>query len=454
MLASWTMSLPPGPRGPALVNLLRCTLWPDAFFARGRARHGDTFTADLAGLGRFVFLGDPAAIRDVFLGDAEVLRTGEANAFVADAVGPSSLLTLDGEAHARQRRALLPPLHGEAQLEVHVPLLRDLVDQELDRWLPGTSVRFEDACREVTLQAILRVIFGMTGGPELDGLAARVRRVMELLSHPLAFLAPALPRALQGSTRREVLALQAEIDAALARLVEARRGAAGDGRDVLSTLLRVQHPDGSSLTARELRDHLYTMLLAGHDTTAIALAWALGELLGHPDALARVEAELREVVGDGPLEVEHARRLHLLDASIKESMRLRPLVDYSVRLLRAPFTAGGVTYPARVTLAPCTLLVHLREDLYPEPLAFRPERFLHRRPDPHAWIPFGGGVRRCLGMNFALMEMRVVLATVLRRVRFAPPGRWRPRVTRRGLFLAPSDRATFVPLEVRPRDRA
>ncbi len=442
--------LPPGPRGPALATLLDYALRPESFFARARSRYGASFTARLAGLGTFVFLGDPAAIRDVFLGDPEVLRTGEANAFAVETLGPSSVLLLDGEAHARQRRALIPPLHGE-HLAAHASLMRDLCDVEIDRWREGRPVPLEDACREITLQVILRVVFGVSGEAR-ERLAALVRRATHLLSHPLAFCAPALPRWL-GRVGRvgEIARLHAQIDAALLDVIASRRAADGAGNDVLSTLLRVRRPDGAPLADRELRDHLYTMLLAGHDTTAIALAWALGELLDAPEELRRVQEELRQVVGDAALTSEHARQLTSLDAAIKESLRLRPLVDFCVRRLAAPFTAGGVTYPAGVTLAPCMLLVHLRPEVFPDPLAFRPERFLRQRPDPYSWIPFGGGVRRCLGMNFALLEMRVVLATILRRVCFAPRRGARPRMQRRGLFLAPSDRATFVPVQIEER---
>jgi cytochrome P450 len=437
--------LPPGPAGPALWNLLHYMLRPEHFFRRARERWGSTFSARFTGLGTFVFLGDPAAIKDVFKGDPEVLRTGEANAFAAPTLGPGSILTLDGEEHARQRRALAPLFLGE-RMKAHLPVMRQLCLDEISRWREGTPVALEESCREITLQAILRLVFGMKQDARLDALAALVRRVMHLLGDPLAFLAPALPERLARFTQvAEVARLQKDIDEALLKLAEARR-AEGDTRaDFLGGLLEMRHPSGEPLSARELRDHLYTALLAGHDTTAIALAWAFGDILDRPEVLARIRTELQEVVGPAELAVEHLDRLVYLDAVIKESLRLHPLVDFSVRLLKAPFTAAGVTYPAGVTLAPCTLLAHMRAENFPEPEAFRPERFLSGRPDPHAYIPFGGGVRRCLGMAFALFEMRVVLATMLHRVTFAPqPGR-NARIQRRGLFLAPSDRATFTP---------
>jgi cytochrome P450 family 135 len=453
------MSIPPGPRGPALLTLSRYVLRPEAFFRRGRERYGLNFSADLAGLGRFVFLGEPTALKDVFLGDPAILRTGEANAFVAHAVGERSLLTLDGEAHAHARRILIPPLHGE-HLEPHGELVAALTHAEVDRWQVGVPLRLEDACREVALQVILRVVFGLARGPETQALASTVREVMRLLSNPLAFMAHLVPRALLKPTPwGRLRPLLAEVDAGIFRLIAARRaeleGAPPEqGRgEVLATLIRARDPRGEPLADQEIRDHLFTLLLAGHDTSAIALGWAFSDLLPRPELCERVRSELSAVGGGGPLGPAEVRQLRFLDALIKESLRLRPLVDFSVRRLAAPFEAGGVRYPAGVTLAPCTYLAHFNPEVFPEPEEFRPERFLDERPDPYTWIPFGGGQRRCLGMNFALFELRVVLATVLQRVRFAPRGPTRVEFQRRGLFLAPSDRATFVPTEITPAPR-
>lgn len=399
----------------SLYNLAHCVRWPRDFFVGGLQRKGPTFTADLAGLGRFVFTGDSATLRDIFQGDPEILRTGEANRFAAATLGESSVLTLDGEAHAQARRPLIPPLHGE-NLQLHAAVLRELTEAEVSRWRPGQPVAIEDACREITLQAILRVVFGVSDA----ALAALMRELMEHLAHPLAFFAPLVPRRLQGSASREFFRLQALLDAAMLKLVAERRAGGSGGKDVLSVLL------GMNLGDREIRDHLFTMLLAGHDTTAIAMAWAVGDIVTRPAVLERA--------GDA----------QYLDAAINESLRIHPLVDFSVRLLAAEFTAGGVTYPRGVTLAPCTLMAHYNPVNFEEPEVFRPERFLGTRPDPDAWIPFGGGRRRCLGMNFALFELRIMLATILSRVRFeARPG-WPPRMVRRGLFLAPADRTTLT----------
>ena len=449
------MSIPPGPRGPALLTLSRYVLRPEPFFRRGRERYGLNFSADLAGLGRFVFLGEPAALKDVFLGDPAILRTGEANAFAVHALGERSLLTLDGEDHARARRTLIPPLHGE-HLERHGELVAALTHAEVDRWRAGEPLALENAAREIALQVILRVVFGLGRGPQTEALAGAVREVMRLFANPLAFMAHLVPRTMLRPTPwGRLRPLLAEVDRGLFRLINARRveleASPSEGAgEVLATLIRARDAQGAPLSDPEIRDHLFTILLAGHDTSAIALAWVFSDLLPRPELCERVRAELEAVSGSGPLGSGEVRQLRFLDALIKESLRLRPLVDFSVRRLAAPFEAGGVRYPAGITLAPCSLLAHFNPAVFPEPETFRPERFLEERPDPYTWIPFGGGQRRCLGMNFALFELRTVLATILRRVRFAPREPRRVEFQRRGLFLAPSDRATFSPSEIVP----
>lgn len=437
------MSLPPGPKAPPFYLLIRYLFRPDRFFADGFIKYGINFSAQFSGLGKFVFLGDPVAIRDVFLGDPEVLRTGEANSFAADTLGTNSILTLDGEEHEKQRQALTPPFNAR-NLNSLLPIMQELCDREIDCWQPGNPVNLEDACREISLLAILRLIFGTQQGPELDELAGKLRKLTRLLSHPLAFAAPIIPKVFTRSTTK----LLTSIDESLFHLIDQKRVQANEKKDLLSTVLTMRHQSGQPLGNREIRDHLFTMLLAGHDTTAIALAWAINDILAHPQELDLINSELNEVLGSGAINEENLPRLHRLDAAIKESLRLHPLVDYCVRYLKAPFEANGVTYPAGITLAPCALLLHMNPEIYPQPDAFKPSRFYKKRPDNYEWIPFGGGKRRCLGMKFALFEMRIVLASILRRVCFETPKIKSPPVQRRGLFLAPANRAALTPLKI------
>jgi cytochrome P450 len=228
-------------------------------------------------------------------------------------------------------------------------------------------------------------------------------------------------------------------------LIRSRRKAAGArGEDVLAGLLAATHEDGRPLADEEIRDALVTLVIAGHDTTAIALAWALEQIVPRPDVVGRITDELHAAAGGALPGAEHLPRLEYLDAAIRESLRVRTFLPFVVRLTKRPFVAGGREYPPGVLLCPCNHLVHRRADLYPEPEAFRPERFLQRRYAGHEWFPFGGGNRTCLGMAFALYEMKVVLATLFSRVRLMRPPGSRSSPVRRGLPLAPDDGAAMV----------
>jgi cytochrome P450 len=237
-----------------------------------------------------------------------------------------------------------------------------------------------------------------------------------------------------------------DLDDDLFALIAARRR--GDrppnGENVLDDLLAATHEDGSPLDDQEVRDAIITILIAGHDTTALALSWALIDLVPRPEVVDRLTDELRRVTGGGPPEAEHLPALEYLDAAIRESLRHSPVVPFVVRKTVRPFATGGREYPAGVVLCPCSFLVHRREELYPEPDRFRPERFLERKFGPHEWFPFGGGNRVCLGMPFALYEMKVLLATLFSHVRLARPAGARSRSRRQGLVLGPDDGARML----------
>jgi cytochrome P450 len=234
-------------------------------------------------------------------------------------------------------------------------------------------------------------------------------------------------------------------DDLFAHIAARRRGERPpSGENVLDDLLAATHEDGSPLDDREVRDALITILIAGHDTTALALAWALAEIVPRPDVVDRLTDELKRVTGGGPPEAQNLQALEYLDGSIRESLRLRPVALFVVRKTVRPFAAGGRVYPPGVVLCPCSYLVHRRDDLYPEPDLFRPERFLERKFAPHEWFPFGGGNRVCLGMPFALYEMKVLLATLFSQVRLARPAVARSRARRYGIVLGPDDGARVI----------
>jgi cytochrome P450 len=428
------LGLPPGPRASPVWQLLRYAHAPLPFLEGCGRRFGDPFTVRLAGYGTLVMLSDPAAVKDVFRGDPDALHSGEGNEFLSVAVGPSSVLVLDGREHAEQRRMLMPPLKGERMGALSAAMQAETADC-MRGWTGGQRLRLLPLMRKITLRVILRAVAGLAPGPELDALEAEVERMSAATrtnrySIVLVKLAP--PRVFAGSRVVPFFRRLRELDASLHGLIARRRGEAAGARppNVLDDLLSSRHADGRPLSDGEVRDAIVTLVVAGFDTTSIALAWALEQILPRADVVARIRAEL----ATGRLD-----RLEYLDAAIKEALRVRTILPFVVRMTKRPFSAGGRDYPAGVMLAPCAHLVHRRPDLYSEPERFRPERFLERKFAAHEWLPFGGGSRVCLGMTFALHEMKAVLATLLSGAELRPAPGARSRPVRQGISLAPHD---------------
>jgi cytochrome P450 len=439
--------LPPGPRISAVWQLLRYTPAPLPFLERCARRYGTPFTIRLAGFGKLVMLTDGEAIKDVFRGDPHVLHSGEGNEFLSLSVGRNSVIVLDDEPHARQRRVQQPPLKGE-RMRTFFGAMQAATLEAVRSWPVGRPLAMVPPMQRITLRVILQAVLGLPSGPELEQLERLVARVLAAgrTRYGLALI-PLVPRRLVQNSRwvpffRQLRAL----DQVLFPFVERRRrtSVADRGQNVLADLLAATHDDGTPLGDQELRDAVLTLLAAGHDTTAFALAWALEQIVPRPDVVAAITHELREVTGGGLPRAEHLERLSYLDAAIRESLRVRTILPFVVRKTKAPFTAGGREYPAGVLLCPCNHLVHHRADLYPEPAKFRPERFLERRYAGHEWFPFGGGNRVCLGMAFALYEMKVVLATLFTQVKLERPPGIRSSPIRQGISLGPDDGARVI----------
>jgi unspecific monooxygenase len=379
-----------------------------------------------------------------------VLHSGEGNEFLSATVGENSVLVLDDEPHARQRRVLLPPLKGE-RMRSFFDAMQSATLEAVDGWPIGGTLPVLEPMQQITLRVMLQVVLGLKTGAELDDIAGKVRRVLELGRGRYGLiLVKVLPVELLQRTRGlPFYRRQHELDQALIACIGAcrRLPAAERGESILADLLAAAHEDGTPLSDQEIRDALVTLIFAGHDTTSVALAWALEQIVPRGDVVERISGELRQTTGGGPPRADQLSQLEYLDAAIRESLRVRTIMPFVVRLTKGAFAAGGREYPAGVALCPCNHLVHRREDLYPEPERFRPERFLERRYAAHEWFPFGGGNRMCLGMAFALYEMKVVLGTLLAAVRLArPPGR-RSLPVRRGLALAPDDGARMTVIE-------
>jgi cytochrome P450 family 135 len=419
-------TLPPGPTTSRLLQTVRWMYRPGPMLEDCRRRYGDMFTLRIAHEGNWVFLADPDAIKQVFTGDPRVLHAGEANVVVLPLLGHHSLLLLDEGAHMSQRKLMLPPFHGE-RMRGYEQVMTEVAAEEIDSWPAGQPYAVRPAMQRITLEVIIRTVFGVQDAAKRERLRATLSGALEWGSDPrrMAMLAMIGPQRLAGSGlfRR----VREPADELIYDEIRERRGAPdlAERDDVLSMLLQARHEDGSEMSDQQLRDQLMTLLVAGHETTASSLAWAVERLVRNPQVLAR----LRDEVAAGDDEY--------VDAVCKETLRLRPILALVLRRLTEPMEIGGRLLPAGSNLAPCIYLVHRRPDIYPEPYAFRPERFIDRPAGTYTWIPFGGGVRRCLGASFAQFEMRVVLRELVRRLELRASDERPERVTRRAITLVP-----------------
>jgi cytochrome P450 len=420
--------LPPGPRMPAA---LQTAMW----FRRAQwmqdqcaARFGDTFTLRILNMGTWVVISHPDHIKQVFTGDPRVYHAGEGNRILLPVLGEHSVLLLDDGAHLEERKLLLPPFHGE-RMKRYGGLMA-----EIERWPRGEPYRLRPRMQAVTLEIILRAVFGLVEGERLERLRRELRRLLDMVTNPRLMFVPALlgPERLARfkAFQRDV----ARVDAPIYEEIAERRRAAdlSEREDILSLLLQARHEDGSPMSDTELRDELVTLLVAGHETTATALAWAVERLVHHPEKLERLTEEVR--VGES----------EYLDAVVTETLRLRPVISAVARRLTEPVEIGGRRLPAGVSVEPSIYLVHRRPDVYAEPARFLPERFIDNPPGTYTWIPFGGGVRRCLGGAFAIFEMKAVLTELVRRRRIEPSRAEPEPVMRRAITETPRRDAEVI----------
>ena len=410
------------------MQTLHWLLRPISFMESCRRRFGDAFSVRFLGFERpMVMLSDPEAIRALYSEHGHGLPPGRTIALLP-VMGPSSVLLLEGREHLARRRVMLPPFHGE-RMRSYESIVRDTVERELDGWSDGSPFALHPRMQAVTLEVILSAVFGVTDPRRSEQLRERLPRLLgETSSVGLQLRALLAGRLGRGDPLASLRELLRGIDELLLAEIAARRADPGlaEREDILSLMLAARFEDGSGMEDRDLRDQLVTLLLAGHETTATALAWTFDLLLRHPATLARLTAEVD--AGEEDL---------YLRAVVSESLRLRPVVPLAGRRLTSELRAGELSLPAGTDVTPSIWLTHTRPDLYPEPYAFRPERFLQSAPATYGWIPFGGGIRRCLGAAFAEFEMRVVLETVLRRRVLEGVSARAERVTRRNVTFSP-----------------
>jgi cytochrome P450 len=433
--------LPPEPSSSSLVQTLRWTLRPLAFMQECRERYGDSFSLRFLGFERpMVLISDPAAIKALYMEREHGLPPGR-NVILEPILGSQSLLLQEGAEHLARRRLMLPSFHGE-RMRSYEAILDEIVGDEIDSWPLDTEFPIHSRMQAITLEAILRIVFGVADGPRLERLREMLATVLTETASPRSQLISLATRRFRGGNAfaRFENQLREVDDLLFAEIAEHRsKPDLADRDDILSMLMLAEFEDGGTMSDKELRDQLMTLLLAGHETTATALAWTFDLLLRHPEPLQR----LRDSLAAG----EDA----YLRATISESLRLRPVLPLAGRRLAKELSVDGMTLPAGTDVSPAIWITHTRPDLYPEPFAFRPERFLgDEGPESYAWIPFGGGIRRCIGASFAEFEMRIVLREVLTRCDQQKASPLPEKTGRRNITLSPKDGTPVVVTARRP----
>jgi len=424
------------PPGPRMGRVPQTAIWSRRaqwLLEQSRARFGRMFTLKIAYEGDWVVISDPELVKQVFTGDPKVFHAGEGNQILRPILGENSVLVLDEKKHIGQRKLLLPPFHGE-RMQAYGEKMTEIAAREIESWPTGVPYKLRPRMQAITLEIIIETVFGVHDAERMGPLREALRDFLDLTTNP-RILMPVLmvgPERVNmiPAFRRRVEA----VDRLIAAIIDERRRAEDleERDDVLSMMLQARHEDGSPMSDAEIRDELLTLLVAGHETTATALSWAMERLTRHPEKLERLRAE-----------VEAGEEAYLT-ATVQETLRLRPVIVVVVRKLTEAVELGGYELPAGARVVPCIHLIHRDPQIYPEPDRFLPERFLDNPPGTYTWIPFGGGVRRCLGAAFAQFEMAVVLRELVRRYEITPVSQASERPFRRAITETPRHDATVV----------
>jgi cytochrome P450 family 135 len=425
---------------PPSMQTLIWALAPTWMMDRCARTIGDAFTVTFAPSGmKLVLFSDPEAVKTIFTAPPEVAPSATGSSPLAPVVGHSSVLTLTGPEHMRQRKLLLPPFHGERMRE-YEDVMVQATQRDMASWPLGTPMRVHAHTRQITLEVILRAVFGVEA-EQMGPLRAAIGELLEPV-RPAMVLRALMSRPTGERPTGAMGRALDHLDVVIYEEIERRRHASDveQRSDIMSLLLLARDEDGEAMTDGELRDELVTLLLAGHETTATSVAWALERLVRHPDKLARLIAEV-DARADGGGE-------EYMTAVVNETLRVRPVVPLVVRLLTEELSVGGYQLPAGTRVAPSIYLTNRNPRVYERPREFLPERFLEGGPETFSWIPFGGGIRRCIGASFALMEMKVILRTILSELEPHAPSGWRGRrdelIRRRAVTLVPSAGASVV----------
>jgi cytochrome P450 len=442
--------LPPEPKSSPLMQTLRWSFRPLPFMQEAREKYGDNFSVKFLTFERpMVMISDPAAIKALYMERSHGLPPGR-DIILTPIVGPRSLLVTKGADHLAHRKLMLPPFHGE-RMRSYQSLVEGIVDREIDSWPLGEEFPIHPRMQAITLEVILKVVFGVADGPRFERLRSVLTQVLEETASPVAQLSGLASRRFGGRGPWAKFEKQLKLADELlyAEIAEHRASGAYEERDDILSLMmqarfedgwsaeraseisgddereRAKHDMGDRMSDSDLRDQLMTLLLAGHETTATALAWTFDLLLRHRGSLQRLRESLEAGEDD------------YLRAVISESLRLRPVVPLAGRRLSVELETENLHLPAGTDVTPAIWLTHTRADVYPEPFAFHPERFLEDGPDTYAWIPFGGGIRRCIGAAFAEFELRIVLREVLTRCELHKASPAPEKIGRRNITLSP-----------------
>ncbi len=442
------MTLQKGPTTPRFLQLVQWISSPLTFMEKNAKRYGEVFEVDLTR--KVLFFSSPKAIQEMFAANPRKFECGVANRLLEPIVGNYSLLLLDGDRHGRHRQLLMPPFHQE-RMKAYGKLICSLTLEVTKKWIPDKPFIARDAARDISIEVILQAVFGLSEGERYDELRQMLGQMLEGMNSPwkssMLFFKKLQMDLGSRSPWGKFVRRRQEIDKLLYAEISDRRASLDpEASDILTLMLLATDAEGQPLTDEECKDELLTLLFAGHETTATAIAWALYSIHKHPEARAKLLEELA-TLGDNPEPMAIAK-LPYLNALCNETLRMYPVtIITSPRIAKEPITIDAEHYDEGTTLVPCIYLVHRREDLYPEPDKFKPERFLERKFSPYEFFPFGGGNRRCIGAALATVEMKLVLATILLNYNLALASERPVRAIRRGVTLAPAGGVKMAMLE-------
>ena len=437
--------LPHGRQGNKLFQMIQFIRQPIAVFENCKKAYGKTFTLRLLGHPNVVVISEAAHLKQVFSANSEELLTGKINATLLEPIlGNGSLLTLDGQNHVQHRRLLLPSFHGQ-RMEVYGELMANVVKKHMIHWKNGLQLKLLDEARHMTFSIILSTIFGMEeDDTRFKNLTDSLHALIQALANPFAFMTllnPLLRRNLGPLTPwAKIMKLKQAVDACLFEEIEARRKINLDDRiDILSLLLQTKDEFGNAMTNQEIRDEMLTLLMAGHETSTMGITWAFYGILSNPTVLQKLKEELNTVIEQPDELVQKLDKLTYLDAVLKEALRVTPVIPYVVRVVKKNYQLGEYTLPEGASIMPCLYLAHRDPDIWHDPDKFIPERFLNTSETPYTYLPFGSGIRRCIGAAFAQYEMKIIIAQILLHTELVLQKGYVPKLERKGVVIAPSN---------------